>query len=207
MIRINGNDVASTINEMSSVSQGTYLLADNPNLYEPQRSNNFDFVVTGLTDMLRAGALGDEENAYIANAQEVLRIAVDSAFIPHFTQEALTVNRGNDVVKYAGKMTFGDGSLVIKDFIGADTKAALLAWQNLSGNVRTEKVGHASDYKKDAYLIEYTPDYQTVRRWVLKGCWISGISEEPYSQGSNDVRVVTATIQYDKGYPDMSDVV
>lgn len=206
MIRINGVDVASTANEMSSVSQGTYLLADNPSLYEPQRSNNFDFVVTGLTNMLRAGALGDEQNAYIANAQEVLRIAVDSAFVPHYTQDPITVRRGNDTVKYAGAMTFGEGSLVIKDFIGADTKAALLAWQNLSGNVRTEKVGHASDYKKDAYLIEYTPDYQTVRRWVLKGCWISGLSEDAYSQGSADVRLVTATIQYDKGYPDMSDV-
>lgn len=207
MIRINGVDMPSTANVASLESQGTYLLADNPALYEPQRSNNFDFIVTGLDGLLRAGAQGDEDQAILANAQEVLRIAVDSAFVPHFTQDVLTVNRGNDTVKYAGRISFGEGSLVIKDFIGADTKAVLLAWQNLSGNVRTEKVGHASDYKKDAYLVEYTPDYQTVRRWVLKGCWISGITEGEYNQNNSEVRTITATIQYDKGYPDMSEMV
>lgn len=206
MIRINGADVESTLNKQTENSQGTYVLADNPNLYEPQRSNNFDFVVTGLDNILRAGVNGDEEGAVLVNAQETLRIAVSSAFVPHYTQEVLSIQRGNDTIKYAGKIGFDAGQLVINDYIGADTKAVLMAWQNLSGNVKTEKVGHASDYKKDAYLIEYTPDYTTVRRWVLKGCWISGLSEGEYSHESNDLRKVNATIQYDKAYIDTNEL-
>ena len=206
MIKINGKNIESTINQTTVEDMGTYVLADNPTLYEPQRSNNFDFVVTGLDGILRAGALGDEAQAILQNAQEVLRIAVDSASVPHFTQEIISINRGNDTIKFAGKITFGEGSLRIKDYIGADSKAVLMAWQNLSGNVRTEKVGHASDYKKDAYLVEYTPDYIPVRRWVLKGCWISGISEDEYNHNTNDARTITATIQYDKGYIDTSDL-
>lgn len=206
MVKINGKNIESTINQTSAEDMGTYVLADNPTLYEPQRSNNFDFVVTGLDGILRAGAIGDEAQAVIANAQETLRIAVAEGFVPHFTQEVISINRGNDTVKYAGKITFGEGTLRIRDYIGADSKAVLMAWQNLSGNVRTEKVGHASDYKKDAYLVEYTPDYIPVRRWVLKGCWISGVSEDAYSHDSNDARRIDATIQYDKGYIDTSEL-
>lgn len=206
MIRINGVDVESTLNQNTEASQGTYVLADNPNLYEPQRSNNFDFIVTGLDNIIRAGTNGDEAGAVIVNAQETLRIAVNSAFVPHFTQEILSLNRGNDTIKYAGKITFPEGQFIINDYIGADTKSILMAWQNLSGNVKTEKVGHASDYKKDAYLVEYTPDYTTVRRWVLKGCWISGISEGEYNHDNNELRKVTATIQYDKAYIDTSEL-
>jgi hypothetical protein len=78
---------------------------------------------------------------------------------------------------------------------------ALEAWQNLSYNVRTQKVGLAGDYKKECYLVEYTPDYQAVRKWVLRGCWISQISEDTFNNEQNSKHTITATIQYDYGYP------
>ena len=138
---------------------GTYHLADNPALYDPMRNNTFEFVVTGLDKLLRVGADGSEENAYITNAQEVLRLSVDSASIPMFTQEVIPVKRGNSTIKFAGTPSFASGSLVVNDWIGADSKSALMAWQNLSYNVKTDRVGNAADYKKDCWLIEYTPDY------------------------------------------------
>ena len=205
-IRINGIDVESTINTQTANPQGTYVLADNPNLYEIQRENNFEFIVTDIDNILRAGAQGSETNARIPNAQEVLRISVVSAPIPHFTQNAIEIRRGNSVVKAAGVPTFNSGNLVVNDYIGADTKAVLMAWQNLSYNVTTEKVGLMSDYKKDAYLIEYTPDYQQVRKWRLHGCWISSLSEGEYNQENNGKHQITATIEYDRAEIDMSEV-
>ena len=204
MIRLNGVDRDSTINSVSQVSHGAYVLADNPNLYEIQRTNNFEFIVTDIDNIMRAGAAGTESNAYITNAQEVLRISVNSAFIPHFTQQPIVVRRGNSVQKFAGVPEFQEGQLQLNDYIGADTKAALMAWQALSYNVRTEKVGLVSDYKKDAYLVEYTPDYQEVRRWRLHGCWISSLSEGEYNHESNEKHNITATIQYDRAEIDMS---
>ena len=206
-IRINGVDSPSTINSPSVTPQGAYVLADNPNLYEVQRTNNFEFVVTGIDNILKAGANGTEANAYIPNAQEVIRISVVSAPIPHFTQGTIEIKRGNSTIKAAGVPTFSAGTVVVNDYIGADTKAVLMAWQNLSYNVMTEKVGLMSDYKKDAYLVEYTPDYQQVRKWRLYGCWISGLSESEYSNETNDKHQITATIEYDKAVIDMSETV
>ena len=191
---------------MASTQIGTYHLADNPQLFEVQRQNNF---VTDIDGIIRAGALGTESNAKINNAQEMLRLSVTKAFVPHFTQEVVNIKRGNSTLKYAGVPSFPEGSIDFNDYIGADIKSILKAWQNLSYNVRTEKVGSldVTNYKKDCYLIEYTPDYRKVRTWRLYGCWISSLSEGEYTSDSGDKHQISCTIQYDRAEIDLSEVI
>lgn len=181
---------------------GTYYLSDNPKYYEIQRDNNFMFYVSGLK-----GKLKIPQNSYAqAHAEEVLKISVSKASVPHFSQNPISVRRGNNEMKFAGVPTFGSGSIELNDYIGAGTKDVLMAWQNQSYDVRTEKVGLAADYKCDAYLLEYTPDYQLVRSWKLMGCWISELSEPGYDHGSNNKVSITAKIEYDKAWLDISDI-
>lgn len=195
----------STVAVADSVSHSTYLLADNPNLYEIQRSNNFEFVVTNINNIVKPGFLGTERNAKIKNAQEVLRLSCSQAPVPHFSQDAIKVRRGNNEFKFAGVPSFGSGTIKVNDYIGVQSKEALMAWQNLSYNVRTEKVGLAKDYKKDCYLLEYSPDYQLVRKWIMHGCWVSSISEDDYNSDSNDKHMISATIEYDRAEIDTSE--
>ena len=194
---------------MADATIGTYHLADNPDLYELQRSNNFEFVVPNLGSLLRAGYSETDTNALINNAEEVLRISVVESSVPTFTQDVITIRRGNSVMKAAGVPSFNEGSLVINDYIGADGKSALMAWQNLSYNVDTEKVGSMANpntqYKKNCYLIEYTPDYRKVRTWILYGCWISKLSEGAYSAEDGGKHAISATIEYDHAKIDLSD--
>ena len=194
---------------MAEQQIGTYHLADNPRHFEVQRNNTFEFVVTDIDGIMRAGAVGTESNAHINNAQEMLRLSVVKTSIPHFTQEVIEIKRGNSTLKYAGTPSFEAGSLDFNDFIGADVKSILMAWQNLSYNVDTEKVGSidATNYKKDCYLIEYTPDFRKVRTWRLYGCWISGLSEGEYSYEDSGKHQVSATIQYDRAKIDLSEVI
>ena len=112
-------------------------------------------------------------------------------------------------LKYAGVPSFPEGSIDFNDYIGADIKSILKAWQNLSYNVRTEKVGSldVTNYKKDCYLIEYTPDYRKVRTWRLYGCWISSLSEGEYTSDSGDKHQISCTIQYDRAEIDLSEVI
>lgn len=206
-IRINGTDRQSTINQPSSTPIGTYHLADNTNLYEIQRTNNFEFIVTDIDGIRKAGMIGGERNGTIGNAQEIIRMSVVTSSIPHFSQQPIEVKRGNSTMKFAGVPQFKSGTIKVNDFIGAATKEVLMAWQNLSYNVVTEKVGLASDYKKDCYLVEYTPDYQKVRQWKMHGCWISELSEDDYNNESNDKKQITCTFEYDRAELDTSDVV
>ena len=185
---------------------GTYHLADNPNLYEPQRTNNFEFLIMDIDGITRAGMTGTEADNVrtIPNAQEILRLSVSQARVPHFSQSTIEVKRGNSTLKYAGVPTFESGTIVINDYIGAAAKEAIMAWQNLSYNVSTEKVGLAQDYKKDCKLLEYSPDYQLVRTWILHGCWVSNITEGTYDSNSNGMQTLTCTIQYDYAEIDTS---
>ena len=188
----------------SNVTQvGAYHLSDNPELYEVQRGNNFEFIVTGIDNILRVDADETDENAYITNASQTLRFSVVSASIPMFTQEPITIRRGNSVMKAAGLPNFSDGSLVVNDYIGADTKSALMAWQKLSYDVKTERVGNMKDYKKICYLCEYTPDYKLVRTWRMLGCWVSGLNEDDFNMEDGGKKTITATIQYDKAYMEL----
>lgn len=193
---------------------GTYHLSDNPQLFEIQRNNNYIFTVpllsTETDPLLRAGAIGTESNAELKNANELFRLSVNSAFIPHFTQEVVEIKRGNSTLKYAGVPTFSEGTLQFHDFIGADVKSILMAWQNLSYNVYTEKVGslQRTNYKRDAFLIEYPPDYAApTRTWKLHGCWIQGLQEDPYTNDNGDKHMITATIQYDRAEIDLTSIV
>ena len=127
--------------------------------------------------------------------------------MPHFQQAEIPVKRGNSTLYYAGSPDFQNGTIEFTDFIGTQTKDILMAWQNLSYNVNTEKIGIAGDYKKDCYLVEYTPDWQIVRTWKLYGCWITNIGEQPYNHESNDKRQISVTIRYDRAKIDMTNVI
>ena len=69
MIRINGVDYPSTANDSSVPGKpyGTYEMINNPNIYEPQRTNNFEFMVTGLGNkILKSGFNEGDEASYWA---------------------------------------------------------------------------------------------------------------------------------------------
>jgi hypothetical protein len=171
---------------------GAYHLATNPDLYEVQRNNTFEFVVTDLVGLVTPG------DTTLVNAQETLRLSVVKAFIPNFKQQVLEIKRGNTVMKMAGVPTFDAGNLVVRDFIGADTKSVLLAWQKLSFDVKTERIGQMKSYKKKCFLNEYTPDWKLVRSWELSGCFISSITQEEFDMDSGELKNVTAMIEFDK---------
>lgn len=188
---------------------GTYHLASNPKLYEPARTNNFELVVTDVDDLIYAGTPENQkenEKFHIKNAQETLRVSVVSSSVPHFTLGVIDIKRGNNTMHVAGTPTFDNANIVFNDYIGARTKSALLAWQELAYDVRTEKVHKMNNYKKTCYLYELTPDNdEVIRYWELLGCWVSGISEGEFSYEDNNKRTVSGTIVYDKAIPHLPD--
>jgi hypothetical protein len=192
---------------MAENNFGAYHLANNPKVYEPARSNTFRFVVTDIDNIKRVGYSAEDNSAAakIANAQEMLEFSVAKTSIPHFTQTAIVIRRGNSVMKAAGLPEFSEGSLTINDFIGADGKSVLMAWQNLSYNVDTQMIGYMSDYKKNCWLIEYDPNYKIVRQWILYGCWVKGITEQEFDMEGGDKRQITAEIEYDYAKMQMPD--
>jgi len=183
---------------------GTYHLADNPRVYQPVRQNNFRFIID-LGDLLRVGENPDDSRSYITNSQDVIDFSVVSFDPPHFSQEEIPIKRGNSTVYYAGVPSFETKDLVINDFVGADGKSVLLAWQALSYNVFEDTIPSSDIYKKNATVYEFLPDNTLVRYWDLIGCWVKNIREDGWNNENGGKKTVTATIRYDRAIPHLPD--
>lgn len=193
-------------------SLGAQHISTNLDVYEAARSNFFTLIVDGIDNIVKASYSGNSEDApdteKIPKAQEILKLNVTQANIPHFTLENMTYTRGNEVVHFAGTPTWNGGEIIVDDVVGLDTKSVLMAWQALAYDVHTGRGGLMKDYKKTCTLAEYTQDFKLVRSWRLYGCWISSISEGALNKESgNEKRQLTATIIYDRAIMELPDKV
>ena len=172
--------------------------------YEAARTGFFSLIVADIDNIVSATYTGNNPAEAAATdklglqTQEILKLNVVKAPVPHFSIKAEQYRRGNDVVKFAGVPDFKEGNIVVDDVVGMDTKSILMAWQNLAYNVHTRKGGRMKDYKKNAQLIEYTQDFEQIRSWKLYGCWISDINEGDFDKENDGKRQITAVIQYDR---------
>ena len=180
---------------------GVYHLADNPAQYQPVRTNNYRCICQGLEELVRVGGDENNRNDYLENAQEVIDVSVGSCDAPNFTQDEIQIRRGNSTVYFAGTPRFNTSNLVINDFVGADGKSILQAWQALSYDVVNDIINPSTKYKKDMLILEYTPDNVLIKVWELKGCWVTSLTETGYSSESPAKKTVTATIRYDRAIP------
>ena len=187
---------------MAKINDGlsAYHLGSTHRAYQPAKKNFFEFIVEDLTNLLKPGVEKElaQEADYITDGQEVIRLTVNKAPVPHYELNEIEIRKGNSSVWYAGTPTFSEGTLEVDDMIGANSKAVLEAWQNLAYNVLTDQGGRAINYKKNCTLIEYTSDHVKVRSWKLIGCWIKNITENDYDKESDDLQRVQATIRYDR---------
>ena len=192
---------------MANINDGlsAYHLGSTHRAYQPAKKNFFEFIVEDLTHLLKPGVEQElaQDSDYITDGQEVIRLTVNKAPVPHYELNEIEIRKGNSSVWYAGTPTYSEGTLEVDDMIGANSKAVLEAWQNLAYNVLSDQGGRAINYKKNCTLIEYTSDHVKVRSWKLIGCWIKGISENDYDKESDDLQRVQATIRYDRAIPEV----
>lgn len=182
-------------------------IANKYSTYEPQRENHFEFILDfeqprllmwdkAVDDRIR-GSIADTA---FEDAEEILRVSLDSAFLPEIGVDTIQIQRGNSEVVFAGKPKINhSGTLSFNDWIGTRTYDLLLAWFQMVYNQHTDKVGLAQDYKRTAHIFQYTPTWQLVRAWKLNGVFPTDIKGGAlsYSQGGNAQMKVDATLSYD----------
>ena len=225
------------LDRASTATLGTYHISTDLQNYETARSNFFQLIVEDLDELLYPEFSYDGTNEkdatklvtgkarYAKNSgQDILRLSINKAFVPHFSMNPIEVRRGNSVVKFADTPTWDSNkTLEFQDFVGLETKTVLMAWQALAYDVMTDTQGRAGKYvigkdrngndiyrqgyKKDCTLVEYTPDFQPIRYWKLIGCWISAIQESDFdvTNAGGGGRQITVTFEYDRAEMHMND--
>ena len=178
-----------------------YHISQNKVEYNPQRKSNFILVIDFENDLPRVGSdEGTTDASSIISADEAQKQVVlflKSCDTPNVSLGEMSVDRGNSVIKFAGKPTFSDISFVAYDFIGANIKDTLLAWQNLAYNSKYDYIGNARGYKKHCQLIQQTPNGTMVRYWDIEGAWPKNVEPGDYDYSSEDQQDVSCTLAID----------
>lgn len=176
---------------------GAYHMIGNDD-YEPQRNNNFEVHIYGLSGLVTIDKgikipQSTAEESLTLSAVSVGQISTNVGIIP--------IAYGNTKVKFAGLPEISDSDIVYNDYIGKSTERIIAAWHALVFNPKTEKIGRASVYKKPGVLIETAPDGTRARMWQLKGCWPSNVQYGAYDYNGGQVRQITMTLTYDIAIP------
>jgi hypothetical protein len=151
--------------------------------YEIQRTNNF-YITLDLS-------------AFGAADAGLMSLACETTGLPNSNTDPLEAPYGNSVVKVAGKTTFDDISITIKDFIEKDIEAVLMKWRYAVYNPETGKVGWAANYKREARITLYAPNGTCERTWMATGVWPTGIELGDMDYSSSDLRKITMTLSVD----------
>lgn len=177
-----------------------YHISNNLESYEHGRTGFFEFIVHDIDSLVKSDFSLEEPSSsdVYTKGQDVIRLSVVSASVPHFSVDVIPTRRGNSIVNFAGVPSFKDGNIVCEDYVGLGTKSILMAWQALVYDVVNDKGGRAKDYKKNCELIEYTQDYEKIRSWDLIGCFIVDLSEEDFDKSGDGERRIQAAIKYDR---------
>lgn len=196
---LNALHISTNLDNYEAARSGffTFLVGSDAD-WNPEDKNSLDTINGIPTAHNRSLPVVDLDSN---KQQKILALNVTKAFVPHFSLEVLEYKRGNEKVKFAGTPTFDGGSITVDDIVGIDTKSILLAWQAQAYDVHTGRGGRMKHYKKTCKLMEYTQDYELIREWDLKGCWIKSISEDPFDKESDGKRQITVEIEYDKAIP------
>jgi len=182
---------------------GSYHIATELQNYEAARTAFFvlDVPTAQLSNLRKPTESGDDDKTALklndANASDILRLNVTKTSVPQFSVETHEYRRGNDVVKFAGVPTWDSGTLEVDDIVGVNTKDIMISWLYLAYNPYTRMGGRMKDYKKTAYLREYTQDYVLIREWEIRGIFVKKVGDSEFDRENDGKRKLSVEFEYD----------
>ena len=145
---------------------------------EPKRKNRF--VLEFPTE------LGIE--SYLVQTSAKPSLAINATEIPYM----------NTSTWVAGRSIWSSMEISFIDVIGPSTTQKIMEWVRLHFESTTGRMGYAIGYKKNLVLKALDPTGVEVEKWTLIGCMITNADFDSYDYGSDDVSMVTITIQPDR---------
>lgn len=146
--------------------------------FEPQRKNNFT---------LRLSVGG-----------RIIQQALSSFPLPKEANDVIEVNFGNEQRKVAGRATFENLELVLKDYADQPVMSTLVTWRRRVYLPSTGAIGLARDYKEQGEVVMFAPNGTLQRRWRISGVWPSRMDPGGGDMEANAQNLVTMTLTIDK---------
>lgn len=203
----NGNMDSNSYTNTRAMYRGTNHMGKRLE-FEPQRLYNFELQIVGLDSLFTADLDGTEvtngtaNNVKFTDAGERILVACSSFSVPNTEFGMIEIPHYNNTTKYAGKVTFGDASLKIEQYLGSYTEQIITAWCKCVYDPKTQNIGYKADYAKDIYVIQYDSKGGTPRVWKMENAWPNVLPGADWDYNSTDRRQLNLTIKCDRCIPD-----
>ena len=160
--------------------------------YEPQRLYNFELQIVGLDTLF----------IKFSSAAERILVACSSFSVPNTEFGMIEIPHYNNTTKYAGKVTFGDATLKIEQYLGSYTEQIITTWCRCVYDPKTQHIGYKNDYAKDIYVIQYDTKGGSPRVWKMENAWPAVLPGGDWDYNSTDRRQISLSIKCDRCVPD-----
>lgn len=175
--------------------------------FEPQRLYNFELQIVGLSSLYTADRAGTNDGSgsdgvTFGNAAERILVACSSFSVPNTEIGTIEIPHYNNTTKYAGKVTFGNATLKVEQFLGSFTEQVMTTWARCVYDPKTQNIGFKNDYAKDVYVIQYDSKGGNPRVWKMENAWPNVLPGADWDYNSTERRQMSYTLVCDRCVPD-----
>lgn len=154
--------------------------------YVPLTTNNFEIRIYNM------------DGSTPAEFSDLLTLSTDEVGDIQENEDAIEVHYGNGIIKFPGKVTYGEVDWTLNCYCEPNVLQALRDWRTLVYDPVTEKMGLPSAYMRQVFFIKY--DGQGRVRDVIRapGTWIKDLSNGAMNQQGGDLVKVKVTLVISK---------
>jgi len=137
------------------------------------------------------------QNRFIMYIDAIPAFMIKQVSAPSFEDESIKLDHINTYRKIRGKREWQTMDMTLYDPITPSGAQAVMDWARLSYESVTGRAGYSDFYKKDLVLNVLGPVGDIVSEWVIKGAFITSMSQGDFDWSNSEVAELQITVDMD----------
>jgi len=137
------------------------------------------------------------QNRFIMYIDAIPSFMIKNVSAPNFEDEEVKLDHINTYRINRGKREWGNMDMTLYDPITPSGAQAVMDWARLSYESVTGRAGYSDFYKKDLTLNILGPVGDIISEWVIKGAFITSMSQGYFDWATSDVAELSITVAMD----------
>lgn len=137
------------------------------------------------------------QNRFIMLIDGIPSFMIKQVSAPSFEDESIKLDHINTYRKIRGKREWNTMDMTLYDPITPSGAQAVMEWARLSYESVTGRAGYSDFYKKDLTLNVLGPVGDIVSEWVIKGAFITSMSQGDFDWSNSEAAELSITVDMD----------
>ena len=137
------------------------------------------------------------QNRFIMYIDAIPAFMIKQVSAPSFEDNSIKLDHINTYRKIRGKREWQTMDMTLYDPITPSGAQKVMDWARLSYESVTGRAGYSDFYKKDLTLNVLGPVGDIVSEWIIKGAFITSMSQGDFDWANDEVAELSITVDMD----------